>query len=350
MHLLEAGCVAQSPGLRQPLLASELAGVVSDVVVVQKPGRVPPAAQSLLQLDGVRRRPAHKTEQFGSMRLGSDGLRMEEDRHHGLFHLARWSERHTLLLDFAGLGEFRLEQGDPLRPLALHAVHRRGLCQLADRFGDGGHAGFAEKDSRPHNRTTVPRLRVPQGCCECTKNSPGTLKALDLSPAAVEHIREIGVEREAVEEAFLGFVPCLPGRLVKLRYPLHDTDDVWLVGAAVTDALGLEETASQDLGDVLLLDGLNALLALAPEYVRQVAQDFLAQRIVLPAGLGCEKGGDDRRPVDPGHGLREVLEEVLEVCHPVASTNGTCASVHHDLVQQNQSGGAVPLLPLDELD
>ena len=242
---------------------------------------------------------------------------MKEHGDHRLLHFARVGHRRALLLDFAGLAEFRLKEGNPFRSAALHAVHGSRFGQIADRFGDCGHARRAKQDGGPHQRAFIPGLRIPQRRRQGAQDAARALEALDLGPAAVEDIRQVRVEREAVQKALLGILARPPGGLVEPGDPLHDADHMRPEGGPVADAVGLEKAAGQHLGHVLLLHGLDPLLALAAEHVGEVAQDPSAQRIVLPVGLGRQQRGDDGRPVDLRHGLRQVLEEIAQVRRPV---------------------------------
>ena len=350
MHLLQIGRVSQAPGLRQSVLGAVIVGIVTGVLIVEEPRCLTPPAETFLQLDPVRRGSSHQAQQFGRVRFGASRLGVKENRNDGLLHFSGLGQGRAFALDIACFAQLGFEERHPLGLLAFNAVHRRDSRELPDRFAHCRRFGLGEQDGRADQRAPVPRLRVPESRCEGPQDAPSPLKALNLRPAAVQHVGEVGVEGEAVKEALLGFSLRGSRGLVELGDPLNDADDVRLVRLQVPDAFGLEEAPAQDLCHVLLLHRLNAFLALPAEYVREIAQDLLAQRIVLPGGVGGQERGDDRGPVDFGNRLREILKEVTQMCHPVAAASRPGPGVHHDLVQEDEGGRTVALLPLDQLD
>src|SRR6516165_8619803 len=83
----------------------------------------------------------------------------------------------------------------------------------------------------------------------------------------------------------------------------------------VRNRLGLEELPAQNLGDVLLNNGLDAFLAFATkdrvEFLRNLLSDLIAFR-----RISGKQRCHNCTAVDFGRSLGQVLEEVLETSAP----------------------------------
>ena len=154
---------------------------------------------------------------------------------------------------------------------------------------------------------------------------------------------------EAVAEPLLGRGPRARGRVVELGERPHHADHVRPERGGVLHRLRLEEPAPQHRRHLLLAHRLNPLLTLPPEHVEQPGDQFAPQVAALLAGVGGQQRSDDRRPVDLGHGLRQVLEEVGDAIAPHGVGAGLLAGVHQHFVDQDQRGQPALLRPLDQL-
>ena len=214
--------------------------------------------------------------------------------------------------------------------------------EVGNRLGDALRSGRRQQRRRTDHRTLVPPFGFAQCRRQRTQNASGTLKSGQLGPAAVEHVAEIRVERIAPAEAVLLLSPVLLRGGVQARQGSHYTDDMRVLRPGIMQAVSIEQSAAQHLGDILPSDGLNAFLPLPPDDVEQVGLQGLAQIVVL-ALIGSEQGDHHGRPIHLGDGLHEMLEEIHDALAPDLAQSRLPPRVHQHFVHQNQC--AESLLP-----
>ena len=244
--------------------------------------------------------------------------------------------------------------------MCLPAWHARGTIDLPEgararsHRGARGNAplpagGRGQQGGGADERARVPLLGLAQRGGEGAQDAARALEACELRPAAVEHLGEIGMEGEARAEAFLRG-RLLPGRrVVEPCEAPHHPDHVRPEDARVPDILRLEETPAQHLRHVLLLYRLHPFLALAPEHVEEPGDQLGAQRAPLLAGVGGQQRGHHRRPVHLGHGLGQVLEEILDAVAPYRIEPRLLAGVHQYFVHQDERREPLLLRHFEEL-
>ena len=195
VHLLQVGAVAQPPCLRQPLGLALLG-----VLIVQEPRDFPPAVQPLVQFDGVRRGAAGHAQQLRGVGLAADRLRMQEDGDDRLLRLTAVPQRRKLALYLSGFRQLALQQPRPIRgPTGTAGI--RHIGQFLHRVRSRRLAGRGQQGRRANQGARIPLLRFAQGGGQGAQNASGALEALQLGPAAVEHIGQVWMEREALQKA-----------------------------------------------------------------------------------------------------------------------------------------------------
>ena len=181
VHLLQVGPVAEPPRLRQRRRTAVRRRVAAELVLVQEPRQLRPAAQPLLQRDAVGTRRAHQPDQIPRVRLLADRLRAEEHGADRLLHLAAPQSR-LLVLDGPRLGQLALEDRGPVVAAALGHLARGDAGQLARRLGDAVPAGRRQEHVGPDQGRRVPGLRVPQRDGERPQDAARPLEAVELRP------------------------------------------------------------------------------------------------------------------------------------------------------------------------
>lgn len=204
-----------------------------------------------------------------------------------------------------------------------------------------------EEDAQPDHGARIPLLRLRERQGEGAEHAAGTLEALQIGPLAVEDLGQVGVKGVAPEKPLFGRRP-LPARLfVHVQDSLEGRQSVRPEGRRVDGFRG-EEAAPQDLGHVLLEDGLDRLLALTAEDGVQLLGDLLAQGVAL-AGIGGQERGDDGAAVHLGGRVGQVLKEVGQAPPPGRVQGHLLPGVHQHLVDEDQGGQAFPRRQGEEL-
>ena len=313
--------------------------VVLQIGVVQEPGEVAPSPERLLQVDGVGGARANHAHEFRSIGLVANRLGMEEYRHHRLLRLALAQSR-DISLDPSRDLHLLFQQRAPVRPHTLRTLRSGDAGEIGNRLGNTLRTGSGQQRCRTDHRTLVPPFGFAQRRRQRTQNASGTLKSGQLRPAAVEHVAEVRVERIAPAEAVFFLPPVLLRGGVQARQGSHHADDVRVLRPRIMQAVRIEESAAQHLGDILPSDGLNAFFPLPPDDVEQIGLQGLAQIVVL-ALIGSEQGGHHGRPVHLGDGLHEMLEEIHDPLAPDLTQSRLAPRVHQHFVHENQ-GAEVP--------
>ena len=148
VHLLEVWPVAETPRPGQRLGSAVRRRAARELRLVQEPGEVRPAAQSLLELDAVGAGRADQRDKLRRVRLLADRLRTQERREHCLLHLATFQCR-LLLLDCPRLGELAFEHRAPHVAGTLCHLAGGDARELARRLGEGFFAGACRKTLGP---------------------------------------------------------------------------------------------------------------------------------------------------------------------------------------------------------
>ena len=290
-----------------------------------------------------------EAHEFRGVRLVAERLGVQEDGDHGLLDLPLRRERGQFVLRLPRERQLPFQQLFPLRafPLGLLAGRHPGQFRKRRRRALGPRR--REEHRRPDQRTRVPRRRFPQPDRQGAENPARPLEAVELGPAAVEDVGEVGVERIAGVEPLLLRPRVLLHPLVEPPEVAHGGDHVVPVAVGMRQVLGDEEAAAEHLGHVLLRHRLHALLLLPAEHVEEVPHQQLAFRVALLRRIGGEERRHQRRPVHPRDRLHEVLEEVLDAAPPGGAHPRLLAGVHEHLVHQDQGGASLRLRTRDQL-
>ena len=130
--------------------------------------------------------------------------------------------------------------------------------------------GAASNAAGADYRAFIPPFGVSQCRRQCAQDAPGALKPLQLGPATVEHVDQVGMEGVTLAESVFFLTPVLLRGRVQIRQAAHDADDVRIIGVRVANAIRVEQPSPQHLGHVFPADGLDASLTLAPDDVKEI--------------------------------------------------------------------------------
>ena len=174
---------------------------------------------------------------------------------------------------------------------------------------------------------------------EDPEHTARSLETRELGPLAVQHLREVRVERVATQEPLLRLRTQAPRLLVHVGDALQRGDDVRSEGVPAGNRLGGEEPPPQHLGYVFLDDRLDGFFPLTLEDRVKIAQQ-LASRGVALRRIGGKQGCDDAAAVHLRGGLGQILEEVHKAVAPLRILRDLLARVHQYLVDQNEHSDA----------
>ena len=348
VHLLQVRPVAEPPRLRQRRGTAVRRQVAAELVLVQEPRQLRPAAQALLQLDAVGTRRAQQPGQIPRVRLLADRLRAEEHRADRLLHLAA-PQSGLLVLDGPRLGQLALQDRGPVVPAALGQLARGDAGQLAGRLGDPRPVRRRQEHVGTDQGRGVPGLGVPQRDRERPQDAARPLEPVELRPARVEEIGQIGVEGIPAGEALLGVPAVLAHDVVHGGEVAHGRRHVRQEGVRVRDRRGREEASTQHLGHILLLNGLDPFLLLSIEDLADLRADRLAGVVALVQVRG-EQRRHERATVDLRHRLAQILEEVGQPAAPGLVHGDLAAREHQHLIDQHQRRQPLGLGPRQQID
>ena len=334
MHLAQVGAISQPPRLGQLAARAGILAPCRHLQLVQEPRHLGPAMQPRLQLDPVRVPRPEQYQQLRRRRLLADGLTAQEHGDHRLLQLAV-VETGRVGLDLARLGKLAFDDRTPLLVRSGVGVHAGEGGQLAWRLRQIVLARRTQKHVRPDQRAAIPPLRIPQGDRERPQDAARALESVDLRPPGVEDLGELRVKRVAVVIALLGGSLFLGGLFVEHRDAAHRRRNVRPEHGRIPYRLRREKATPQHLRHVLLADRTGIFLHLAAEHLGHVAQQLVAEGVMLPR-IGGEQRRDHRAAVHLDHRLGEVLEKADQPAAPTRVGLDQSAEIHQDFIEQHQ--------------
>ena len=195
----------------------------------------------------------------------------------------------------------------------------------------------------------VPGLGVPQRDGERPQDAARPLEPVELRPAGVEEVGQIGVEGIPAGEALLGAPAVFAHDVVDCGEVADGGRHVRQEGVRIRDRRGREEAPAQHLGHVLLLDRLDPFLLLSIEDLADLGADRLAGVVALVQVRG-EQRGHERAAVDLRHRLAQILKEVEQPAAPRLVHRDLAAREHQHLVDQHQRRQPRDLGPGQQID